>query len=304
MEDIRPYTPSEDRVVVEGTLVSVSDPVETSAANTTSSDAVLSSDDTLSPIAGGPLPTYPALRPSSEGVPDTPASADPEFDAYMAVVKLLIGGTIEGAAELTKRLEKWEAELVAAEDAPKPGEIHSNGDVARYMLVGMALSAGEGVRQQVIRLAQTSDMFWRITGSAAQPLVNNRLTGIVMGPVDRAFDRLVTRGQKRVNAWVELGRTQEPGARRIARKSFTEVVDEFIGLLAENDELADLVQKKSIGLASEAVDEFRSRSVSADAMAESIVRRILRRPPRQELPQPPEDVRLIIADSSAGSQKD
>ncbi len=62
------------------------------------------------------------------------------------------------------------------------------------------------------------------------------------------------------------------------------MIDEFIGHLAENQELADLVQKKSMGLATEAVDEFRSRTVSADALAENIVRRILRRPPRGELP--------------------
>lgn len=309
MEEIRPFEPSEDRVVIEGTFVSISEavamdaPVAPSAGDAPSSDADQSADDILSPIAGAPPPTYPALRPSSEPDTDTPASADPEFDAYMAVIKLLIGGTVEGAAELTKRLEKWEAELAAAEDAPGPGEIRSNGDVARYMLVGMALSAGEGVRQQVIRLAQTSDMFWRFTGNAAQPLVNNRVTGIVMGPIDRAFDRLVIRGQKRVNDWVELGRTQEPGARRIARKTFEEVIDEFIGHLAENKELADLVQNQGMGLASEAVDEFRSRTVSADAIAENIVRRILRRPPRQELPRPPEDVRLAITDGSAGPEQ-
>ena len=119
----------------------------------------------------------------------------------------------------------------------------------------------------------------------------NRLTGIVAKPIDRAFDRLVSRGQKSVDGWIELGRTQEPGARRMARKSFEEVIDEFIGLLAENQELADLVQKKSMGLATEAVDEFRSRTVSADAIAENIVRRILRRPMRTELPGPNEENR-------------
>lgn len=230
---------------------------------------------------------------------DAPAPADAEFDAYMAVVKLLIGGTIEGAAELAKRLEKWEAELDAAEGIPEPGEIRSNGDVARYMLVGMALSAGEGVRKRVINLARASDMFWRFTGSAAQPLVDNRLTGIVTRPIDRAFDRLVVGGQKRVNDWVELGRTQEPAARRIARKTYAEIVDEFIDHLAENPELADLVQKKSIGLATEAVDEFRSRTVSADAMAESIVRRILKRPPRRELPPPSVGVQVVITDGES-----
>jgi len=122
-----------------------------------------------------------------------------------------------------------------------------------------------------------------MTGSATQPLVNNRLTGIVAGPIDRAIDRLALRGQKRVNDWIELGRTQEPSARRMARETYENVFDEFIGLLAENQELADLVQKKSMGLATEAVDEFRSRTVSADALAEKLVRRILRRPMREDL---------------------
>ena len=219
----------------------------------------------------------------------------------MAVIRLLVGGTIEGASELARRLEKWEAELRAAEGEPEPGQIAGRGDIARYMLVGMALSTGEGVRQQVIRIAQLSDSFWRLTGSAAQPLVNNRVTGIVAGPLDRAFNRLVNSGQRRVNDWVELGRAQEPGARRIARKSYLELVDEIIGQLAENEELGDLVQKKSVGLATEAVDEFRSRSVSADEFAESIVRRILRRPPRRELPQLSETTVTVIPDGETES---
>ncbi|MBW7958391.1 MAG: hypothetical protein LC131_12260 [Anaerolineae bacterium] len=266
-------------------------------------------DHTLGPLPAGAAEPgddltelVPFLPPSTaaearaaDSSPAT-AGADPEFDAYMAVVRLLIGGSVEAAAELVKRLEQWEAELDAAEGAPKPGEIHNTGDAARYMLVGMALSAGEGARQRVMNLVRASDVFWRLTGSVAQPLVDNRLTGLFTRPFDRAIDRLVNRGQKRVNDWIELGRTQEPGARRIARKTYEELVDEFIGHLAENQELAGLVQKKSIGLANEAVDELRSRTVSADAMAENIVRRILRRPPRSQLPQPPEDVRLVIVD--------
>lgn len=254
--------------------------------------------DELGPLVGAPVSLPAAIAPEAA---DAESPTDAEFDAYLAVVKLLIGGTIEGAAELTRRLEKWEAELQSAEDAPGAGEIHTTGDAARYMLVGMALSTADGLRRQAIKAVQASDVFWRMTGSAAQPLVDNRLTGIVARPIDRAFDRLVTRGQKRVSDWVELGRAQEPGARQLARKSYLGVVDEFISHLAENEELADLVQEQSVGLASEAVDEFRTRTVSADAIAENFVRRILRRPPRQELPQPPEDVRLVIAERNTGT---
>jgi hypothetical protein len=185
---------------------------------------------------------------------------------------------------LSQRLEQWEADLTTA-GRPGPGEIMSAADVVRYMLVGMTLSAGEGVRRQATKLAQASDYFWRFTGSAAKPLAQNRVTGVVAGPIDRAIDRLVTQGQQRVNQWVELGRAEEPRARLLARRAFLEGIDEFIAHLAENQELGELVQKKSVGLASQAVDEFRTRTVSADELAETIVRRFLRRPPRA-LPGP------------------
>ncbi len=246
-------------------------------------------------------PPAEATRAAETPVDTTPA--DPEFDAYMAVVRLLIGGTVEGAAELARRLERWEAELSAAEGEPGPGEIHRPGDVARYMLVGLALSAGDGARRQAVKLAQASDVLLRFSGSMAQPLVDNRLTGIVGRPLDRAFNRLVERGRQSVNRWVELGRNEEPAARRLARKTYAELVDEFIDHLAENEELAELVQEQSASLAAEAVDEFRSRTVSADEMAEKIVRRILRRPPRRELPPPPDFITQAIADENKPSRR-
>jgi hypothetical protein len=231
------------------------------------------------------------------------AATEPEFDAYMAIVRLLVGGTVEGTAELVRRLQEWEGELMASEGPMEMGQIHNNGDAARYMLVGMMLSSSDALRRQTLRFVQASDVVLRLTGNATRPLVDNRLTGLVARPIDRAFDRLVTRGQKRVNDWIELGRTQEPGARRLARESYLKILDEFIGHLAENEELADLVQEQSVGLASEAVDEIRSRTVSADALAEGFVRRILRRPPRRELPSPSEEILQAITDSAPPAKR-
>jgi hypothetical protein len=235
---------------------------------------------------------------------DTASPADPEFDAYLAVVKLLLGGTIEGAGELVRRLEKIEAELRASEQSQQePGTIENVNDVVRYMLVGMTLSMSDGLRRQAVKLAQASDAFWRLTGSAVDPLVENRLTGFFTRPFDRAFDRLVNRGQARVNDWVDLGRTHEPAARLMARQLTMEVIDDFISHLSENEELASLVQEQSVSLATETVDEFRSRTVSADALAENIVRRILRRPPRQELPPPSDGIMETIIVKKGNNQK-
>jgi hypothetical protein len=243
------------------------------------------------------LVTPPLIEASKTPAHNGEQPADPEFDAYLAVVKLLIGGTIEGTAELVRRLERIEAGLRAGGLVPdKPGDIDSAGDVARYMLVGMTLSASDGLRRQVMKLAQASDVFWRLTGSAVDPIIENRVTGIFLRPFDRAFNRFVHRGQARVNEWVELGRMNEPAARVQARQLTLEIIDDFIGHLSANEELAQLVQEQSVGLATEAVDEFRSRTVSADALAEDIVRRILRRPPRQMLPPPPEAVLEAVAD--------
>ncbi len=289
MDDSRPIPPPHEQVIVEGNLI------EIDAMRLAPIDRDAAGDDL--PFAGAS--TLPALRPAAEA----PPPPDPEFDAYMAVIKLLIGGTIEGAAELIKRLEKWEIELSTADGVPEAGQIRSDNDAARYLLAGMVLSAGDGARRQAIRLVRASNQAFRLGGSAAQPLVRNRLTGIVMGPFDRAFNRLVTRGQKHINDWVELGRAQEPGARRLARKTYLEIVDEFIGYLAENEELADLVQEQGVSLATEAVDEFRSRTVSADEVAENIVRRILRRPPRRELSPPPESVAQAAANVKKTPQR-
>src|SRR5690606_10488890 len=169
MDESGPTIPGEGPIIVEGSFTALND-------GRAAPSVVLTPDgDELSPLLGAPPPVLPAVQE-----PRPPAgepSTDPEFDAYLAVVRLLIGGTIEGAAELIKRLEKWEGESNTSGDPPEPGEIHSGGDVARYMVVGMALSASDGLRRQVVRLAQASDLFWRFTGSATQPLVDNRLTG-------------------------------------------------------------------------------------------------------------------------------
>lgn len=293
MDKNRPAPESGDHLIIEGRVLTPSQ-----TAITATPIVLMNDGDELAPLLGAPVPSPSELLPALSRNAPPATGVDPEFDAYMAVVRLIIGGSIEGAAELLKRLERWETEFESSGDAPGPGEIHSGGDVTRYLLVGMVLSASDGARRRAIKLAEASDVFWRITGSATQPLVNNRLTGLVARPLDRAVDRLVSRGQQQVSKWVELGRTHEPGARRIARKTYVEIVDEFIGHLAENEELAGLVQEQSVGLASEAVDEIRSRTVSADALAEGFVRRILRRPPRRELPSPPEEILQAITDSA------
>lgn len=251
-------------------------------------DPIIVEGSVVLPNPTGSMLPAPAAAPSP--------SADPEFDAYLAVVKALLGGAVEGTAELARRLERLEAALRAGEAGPPgPGEVNSTADVVRYMLFGASLAAADGLRQRAVRWAEASDVLIRTTGSAVAPLTRSRLTRRVVGPFDRAFGRLVERGQNQVNAWVELGRANEPTARLLARQAYLEAVDDFIGHLSQNQQLSDLVQEQSVGLATEFVEEVRERTVSADTLAESLVRRILKRPPRTALP-PPEAIREAVAE--------
>lgn len=102
---------------------------------------------------------------------------------------------------------------------------------------------------------------------------------------------------------------QDPGIDALVR----EVADRYVAYLRENpaqvanlireqgdayieylnehpDNVQDLIQGQSLGLAEELMDEVRERTVTADTVAEAIVRRVLRRVPRSELPEPGERI--------------
>jgi hypothetical protein len=67
--------------------------------------------------------------------------------------------------------------------------------------------------------------------------------------------------------------------------------DDYIDRLQENPEkVQTLIQGQSTGLAAELLEEVRERTVSADNVIEMLVRSILKRSARQELPEPPYQV--------------
>jgi hypothetical protein len=94
----------------------------------------------------------------------------------------------------------------------------------------------------------------------------------------------------------------------LASRTYGEIIDEFINRLSENPELQALITEQSLGVASEMRDEVRERTVTADNLMEGLVRRVLRRSPRAELPGPPPEVQkwagLSIEEYKAQLQTD
>lgn len=226
---------------------------------------------------------------SALAVGDTSAPAPAPFDALHALTGLLIGLGLEGVEELIERLQQYEAEIQAAaegEPADTSVKIETAEDRLRFALVGFLFDTQARVRRGVSLGARALDVMLGISTKATRPITHSRLGR----PFQRRYDRLVNLGEETLARWVDLGRDEEPATRELARRTYNNIVDEFIERLADNPEVQQLVQQQSIGLASEIRDEVRERTVTADNVVEDIVRRILRRPSRGELPEPPPEV--------------
>lgn len=210
----------------------------------------------------------------------SPPAPDTPFDPWQSLIRLVVGGALEGSAELAQRLELLEAYLreeITDQDAP---DAATQKDLLRYALVGLSFEGPEKVRRGVNRLWHAQKQLAQTAVRTTRPLANSRL----LNPLHRRLDQATARGQAEIVRWIERGQLEEPVSRELARLAFTEVVDEFIEHLAENQEVQALVQQQSVGLATEMVGQVRQRTFTADTLVERIARAVTRRTPRLEPP--------------------
>jgi hypothetical protein len=246
---------------------------------------------------------------ADESITDAgPTEAD--FDPLLALTRLLVGGVIEGTSQLTTRLQKYQEDLrrEAAERAADGGDTAVTSedelDRLRYAFVGLIFDAQSTFRRNVTLWAKIASRSASVTHRVTEPVTNSFL----FNPIQRRYDKLVRRGEQSLARWIADGRVEEPQSRQLASRTYGEIIDEFINRLSENPELQSLITEQSLGVASEMRDEVRERTVTADNLMEGIVRRILRRTPRDELPEPPPEVQkwagLSLEDYKAQLQTD
>lgn len=207
---------------------------------------------------------------------------DPEFDRLQAITRFVVGGALEGMDEFSQRLELWEAYI--RDEMPKTTADLSEAserDLMRYGLIGFIFESEDTGRKILKRLLKVPGGVARTAVRPTKSVANSRFTG----PLRRRLDRMADRGEEQLMRWIERGHAEEPISRNIARLGVQEITDEFINQLAQNDEVKTLVQDQSMGLATEAVDQVRERTFSADTLVERIARAVTRRSPRLEPPK-------------------
>lgn len=122
--------------------------------------------------------------------------------------------------------------------------------------------------------------------AAVQKLVRNQVDAIL--PTLADDPRIQELIKLQASAYMAfLGKSVDPNLQALIRLNG----DDYITYLnAHPEQVQNLVQGQTIGMTTEIMNEVRERAVTADSTIEMIVRRILGRKQREELPLPPPEV--------------
>ena len=251
-----------------------------------------------------------------------PSQPEPEgFDAYRSIVRLLVGLALVGSDGLVGRLREWEAAHPFGQSEPSEAEL--GGDTAQRALVGMAFETAEMARRGVWGAAGLSVSVAGAIWSAFRPITNSFLFRPLWIPVRS----VMTRSEARRERYARVGRSEEQRSRKMADEVIGLLIEDIVKYVADNpgimalidtqvaglairpetldplvrevgdryiaylnehpEDVQNLVQGQAVGMASEVRDDVRTLTVTGDTFLETVVRGILRRTPRQDLPPPP-----------------
>ena len=234
-------------------------------------------------IRNGITATPPSSDPS-QNISVTPAAISEQNltkDQLDILVRLVIGAGLIGAEELGQYLQQWEenarhqVETMAAPEETKA-------TIVRYAVLGALFELKDKLELGLENLGKTAVTVSQTVSQKSQPVTKSRF----YQPIQRKYDDLVAYGEAKLNPLIERGRREDPVARALAREALGESIDEVIEFLAENEEITELIQQQSLGMANEVVEDVRTRTVTADNVMERITRNLLRKAHREELPPP------------------
>jgi len=229
--------------------------------------------------------TPPAGKPSGAvsldgdlAGPPTSAAQTPEaadFDALQSILRLAVGGALEGSDEAVRRLKAQEARLRASgASAPTVEHDETDADRARYAAIGLLFEGERALRAGLSVWERSAALAVNAAARAAKPVTSSRLGR----PWQQRYDQLADRGAGIVDRWVQTGRIEEPRSRAMMLGVAGQAIDDTIDELAELEGVQQIVQQQSVGMATMMVGEARERTATGDNLLEQITHRLLRRP--------------------------
>lgn len=208
----------------------------------------------------------------------------------LLLTRMLLGLLLVGGEELLSRLQTVQAELEAGTELAASDVVAEDAtmrELVGYMAIGTFARGQKRLSKGIERGFRFSA---RTTGRALglfDRLTDNPLGRPVRRPVEKLLWNLVQEGERAVRE----GRREAHNARLLAGRTVGDITNDVIETMAENPELTTLIRRQvgqqSMGFAGTMVDNTRQITTTADAVTEGLVRRLLRRQPRRELPASP-----------------
>jgi hypothetical protein len=221
------------------------------------------------------------------------SGAEQQTTDFYLLQRVAVGMLVLGVDEFTRRLRVLQQTIDA-----DPKRVWAETDFAQetplnrfaYFVLGSLLRAEKAGVQFVNGSLQTTQ---RATETAqnitqtAQKFTPPFLYNLVTRPFARPAARVRGAVAREVQRSVIEGRFEDKRSRALSEEAFTSLVAEVIDYMARNPELVDLIERQSMGLANTVLDNGREVGVAADDAVESALRRLLRLPPRDQLPDSP-----------------
>lgn len=206
------------------------------------------------------------------------------------VTRLLVGLLTSGSDELLRRLDDLQEEILADPGLTGPSDltkVDSTRDAVRYLAISLLLRSERAVSRGIRTGYDLTTGTVRWSFRTLDRLTDNGL----MRPVRRPVARRARDWGDQLALLIEEGKREERNSKVLAGESVGVILDEIVDLVAENPELdrlvAEIVGQKSVGLATVMADNARTLTVTGDDVAEHVLRRLFRRPPRRLLPPSP-----------------
>ncbi len=226
------------------------------------------------------------------------------FDPVQSFLRLILGGITSSPMNLRGQLKQWEEQTKAIlEEQYDPtvqhsalqatGEEHHNeivaytaprgseteADQARLVLLGMVVDAQNRIEQLLPRNPKPPAF---ITAMLHEYETNPALHGL-----REQVDALAARGERELHRLMEVGRAEEEHSQVLFQTAIRTTTESTIHGITTNQEVRELVQQQSIGIATEIIEEIREHGISLDSFVERTVRHLFRLRPRYELPPSP-----------------
>ncbi len=211
-----------------------------------------------------------------ENNPESDDEVQPDLDTLLGLMHLLVGGAMEGADELLRRLKEHQSELKQNQAAAITIYPDDETDIERlrYALIGLLFETPPAMVKRLSMVGQTTTKATSLITRMISPMTNSRL----MRPIQNRYKTVTARREEIVERLIESGRSEEKTGRLLARNASVEIMDELLDYLAEKPEIRQLVQQQGVGLVGEVVEQIRGRAIAADNLVDRISGAVLRRP--------------------------